>query len=456
MDSSEEVQLYDVGSQELIRSFKDEPSAPLLIEELAFTPDGKRLVAANAVPLANRFVGAVLIWDVESGKLQQRLAETGVRPRALAMSVDGDFLAAADWDTSVQIWNLKTGKSLATGVGHTGLIRSVSYTPSSGQMLTAAEDYTARLWEVSTRTEVARLPHEHGVRTAALSPDGKLAATGGLNDTVLLWNLPDGTKRHEWKGKRSLGGAWQLNFTPDGGEVVALMDDLQLHRWSTQADAATTSLQLLPTDLRTMRVGARPANAQTDSRFDREELGDVIAATAVSPDSSHVVLAGGDNQYWIFNTVDGEERAHRKLPFYPAALTVSPNGRRIAVGGRGKSLWSSSGTTSTEKSSDLAVFDFDSGDVLWTITLKTACCGPVRFSPDGRWLTAMTSEESQTMLRFYDAANGNEVHVLRGTQTVGTDESFAFSPDGMSFAAAQGDSTVLIWKLSTFGPPFSR
>jgi WD40 repeat protein len=217
----------------------------------------------------------------------------------------------------------------------------------------------------------------------------------------------------------------------------------------------TKSLQLLPSDLRTMWVGGRPANVQTDSRFHREELGDVIAATALSADTSRIVLVGGQSQCWIFNTANGEEQAHRKLPFYPAALSVSPNGRRIAIGGQGSSKQSPTGTISTERSSELAVFDFDSGEALWRITVETTRFGPLHFSPDGRWLAAMPWEASRAV-RFYDAANGNEVFALRGTRPAGTDYGFAFSPDGTSFAAAQDDSTVLVWKLATFGPQFSR
>lgn len=461
-DSRHDVQLYDVATRTLIRSFVGDQESPILAEGLAFTPDGKQLAAANAVRLSDRFVGAVLVWDVESGELVRRLSAPGVHPRAMSISADGRKLAAADWDTSVQIWDLETGTALATGTGgHNGVIRSVNFGPSSRRILTAAEDHTARLWDAATGAEVARLPQEQGTQTAALSPDGTLAVTGGMNDTVILWELPAGKKRHEWKGERNLGGASALRFTSDGHEVVALMDDLRIRRWRTDTGEQLDAKLLRPTDLGIEPMGVPHPTVEKAfvAAFDREEVMDFVDTKTVTEDAAHVVLTGRrKQQYWVFDAATGKEVAQRELPFRPSEVCVSPDGLRIAIGGRGRSKQSENnpGMSYTEESSDLTVVDFESGDTLWSIAVAATSCGAPKFSADGRWLALIPRGREKSNVRIYNAATGDEVHLIEATSPLGWRNSLAFSPDGKSFAVAQTDSTVLVWKLEMFGPPFAR
>lgn len=465
MDSSPEVELYDVATRKKIRSLKDDPEAPILAEEVAFTPDGKQLAVANAVALTDRFVGAVLVWDVESGKLERRLSAPGVHPRALAISPDGRSIGAADWDTSLKIWNLETGTPLIAGAGgHEGLIREVVYPPSSRQILTAAEDHSARLWDAASGAEVATLPQAHGTQTAALSLDGTMAVTGGMDDTVIVWNLPAATKRYDWHGGRTLGGAWELNFTLDSGEVVALMDDLRICRWSTRTGKPVKTLRLEPRGLQiTSQRGGRSATAPAalTNEFDREDFMHAIDARTFAPDAEHVVLAGRAQEpsYWVFDTATGTQQSQRVLPFRAAAVRVSPDGQRIAFGGHGKLKRSekNSPTYNTEDAAGLTVVNFETGDTLWSSTVAATVCGPVQFSADGQWLAAVLSSSTDgPSVRLYEATTGKEVHSIDDTSPVRTPNSMVFSPDGKSFAVGQSDSTVLIWNLETFGPPFAH
>jgi WD40 repeat protein len=78
-------------------------AAPVGLEVLAFSPDGKRLACASRTE--------VVVWDVTEG--QEVLTVSGAPPRGsdqafnprVAWSADGRFLAASNWDHSVSVWD---------------------------------------------------------------------------------------------------------------------------------------------------------------------------------------------------------------------------------------------------------------------------------------------------------------------------------------------------------------
>jgi WD40 repeat protein len=63
----------------------------------------------------------------------------------------------------------------------------VTFSPDGSRLATASADKTARLWEVASGKELARLPHEASVYHVAFSPDGSRLATASADKTARLW-----------------------------------------------------------------------------------------------------------------------------------------------------------------------------------------------------------------------------------------------------------------------------
>jgi WD40 repeat protein len=77
-------------------------AAPMLICDLAFSPDNRRLAAISR--------DMVKMWDVETGHealslrgAPQRYRDPSFNPR-LAFSPDGTLLAGTNWDESISMW----------------------------------------------------------------------------------------------------------------------------------------------------------------------------------------------------------------------------------------------------------------------------------------------------------------------------------------------------------------
>jgi hypothetical protein len=107
---------------------------------------------------------------------------------SVAFSPDGRTLATGSLDTNARLWEVATGKEIATMRGHEQSVQSVAFSPDGRTLATGSWDSTARLWEVATGKEIAAFRgHEHFVESVTFSPDGRTLATGGHDNTVRLW-----------------------------------------------------------------------------------------------------------------------------------------------------------------------------------------------------------------------------------------------------------------------------
>jgi WD40 repeat protein len=145
---------------------------------LSFSPDGRHLaVAGNGVQL----------WDASTAQSEGpvMLSARSINVVAsLAFSRDGRVLAAGMGDGNVELWDPASRKTLPSSplTGHTSQVLSVAFGVGA-QLASVAVDGTLRLWDTSTgRAAAAPLTSTDIIDSVALSPDGRLAAVGRIDD----------------------------------------------------------------------------------------------------------------------------------------------------------------------------------------------------------------------------------------------------------------------------------
>jgi WD40 repeat protein len=109
---------------------------------LAFSPDGRRLVAGGEG-------STVRIWDVETGREPQTLLGHSGDVWAAAFSPDGGrWVASAGEDSTVKVWDSHTGTLVRSFRGHTGLVTSIAFSPDVRLLVSGSRDGTVRVWDL--------------------------------------------------------------------------------------------------------------------------------------------------------------------------------------------------------------------------------------------------------------------------------------------------------------------
>ncbi|EIV92660.1 WD40 repeat-containing protein [Frankia sp. QA3] len=99
-----------------------------------------------------------------------------------------------------------------------------------------------RVWDVATGQCLQVLRgHDRSVETVALSGDGRLLASGGVDQVVMVWNVPSGRLLHRLTGHT--GSVRSVSVSPDGAVLVSLADDGRILVWETAAGRLVRTLR---------------------------------------------------------------------------------------------------------------------------------------------------------------------------------------------------------------------
>jgi WD40 repeat protein len=182
-----EVKLWDPADGRLLA---DLAGAPDVVHCLAFSPDGRVLVAGSRD-------GHCKVWDAQTRAKQQPEPEHGRGSvYCLAFSPDGKLMATGGFDQMIKLWDATSWKELGQLAGHQARVNAVAFSPSGKVLASVSDDGTVRLWDVAGRAEQAQLagPGKR-VLCAAYGADDATLATGGVDGVVRVWDTAQARER---------------------------------------------------------------------------------------------------------------------------------------------------------------------------------------------------------------------------------------------------------------------
>jgi len=437
------------------------------VRGVAFFPDAQRLAS---VSLGNNGSNdqTLRIWDLVSGELIRRITLPHAGSLCVAVSPDGNTVVTGRPNGDVDLWNansgqrirtesmasvaarsilfLNDGKTLATGsiyekktqpgftlsvLDLTGKKPRQTFTfrlnsrnrtsdidPRTGAgcilaasadgrtLAVASNDGVVRFFDVENREfthEISGLPN----KTMALSPDGRLVASGHQGIT-----LRDRTKVEQakvfWEKNVAVTA---VDFSGDGRQLVAATDTGIIRLWDLE-----TAKELVE-------------SGPTHDRW--------VKAIAFSPNGKLVVTGGMDDKLRCWQVATGKqlwEIAARTNVLASTVLEFTPDGSEILLGAR--------------HNRELEYFDSESGKKSHTVTMSVH--GDVlSISDDQRHLVLSRANHGIEMV---DIETGVKKQVGEGSRL--RIDAVAIAPDATTIATASRsggrnqEPVVRLWDIN--------
>ena len=208
------------------------------LESVSFSLDGRTLATSSSG------FEQIQLWDVKTGR-EKPIPIKSKDSWAVSLSPDGTTLASSGMGFVskktrrppgiIELWNLKTGKRLATFLSHTRTVVDLSFSPDGKTLASAGLDETIKLWDMKTLKEIMTLKNnKRGVWCVRFSPDGKTLASASDGDGIKLWDVKTGQEKANLKvWARSVG------FSPDGQLLATAGNTIKLWDVNTGQEKAT-------------------------------------------------------------------------------------------------------------------------------------------------------------------------------------------------------------------------
>ena len=205
---------------------------------VALSPDGERVAAGSDD-------GTVRIADVNSGGERGTNVVMPAAVRTVRFDSAGQRVVAMDATAQVRVWDATSGAALTpllraedfnakSVANHTDDLRpAASFSPDGNSLLVAWGSKSAQLRDASSGQLVRELKHDDVVYHATFSPDGKWIATSSRDGTARVWDVATGALAGPML-QHTQFVAW-AQFSADGSTLLTVrnLHFIQLWNWRT-------------------------------------------------------------------------------------------------------------------------------------------------------------------------------------------------------------------------------
>ncbi len=399
---------------------------------VAFSPDGKYLATASPDNTA-------WVWEAIMGKQAGQTSSDywwwAVEGEYLTFSPDGKYLATISAGTA-RVWEVTSGEQIAR-MNREDWVHAVAFSPDGKYLATVSSDKTIQLLGATSGKEVARMNHENDVRFVAFGPDGKYLATASSDQTARVWEATTG----EQIARMNHDDAVQsVAFSPDGKYLATASHDKTARVWEATSGKEVALMnheygvffvtfspdgKYLATASGSMTRGnVRMWEATTGKEVAHMNHEVDVTSVAFSADGKYLVTVSYPTvQVWEVTSGKEVMCINHEAPV--SSVTFSPDGKYVA--------------TVSEDYYPPRVWEATSGKEVMCVNHEAPVTS-VAFSPDGKYLATASYDKTA---RVWGVTSGKEVALLNHEETV---SSVAFSPDGKYLATASNDETARLWE----------
>lgn len=394
---------------------------------------------------------------------------------ALLLGLEAYRLGAEIPDTRGNILaNLNSPNLLAFSNAHTDTVKTVAVSPDGRIVASGSYDDTIIIWDIfsdpNSPKQLSKLSgHTNGIESVAFSPDSQILASGSDDNKIILWDISNPESPEPFgsplEGHTDL--VWSVAFNPDGQILASGSVDNTIILWDVEDPSSP------------MRLGD-PLEGHTDT----------VYSVSISPDGNTLVSGSRDNTIILWNIKDPESPEPYGDPLEGHSdrvysVSISPDGKTLASGSWDGTviLWDISnleepyqiGEPISSGSNAILSVSFDqtgnklaSGSwkeiILWDVSDlyfpkkigapldgHTKWIYSVAFSSNGKILVSGGSDNT---VRFWNTSSPKGPLQLGEPLTYTSSiYSLAVSPSGRIAASGGSDNRVVIWDISDLSKP---
>ncbi len=318
-------------------------------------PISRRVLLAGIVTITIGGVGFALWNEVHPLPLIYRGHRAAVN--GVDWSSDGTLIATASSDTTVHVWDARTGQLRQRFTGHSAAVRSLAWFQDRLRLISAGDDGQARLWNwqsgetlsvIDGTIVISGYQYRIGaISTVALAADDQDVALAG--DQFSDVQIDALGSHHIYEYTQLITGvhgpAWSpitLRLAAAVGDGTAQIwdaltgDHLQVYRGHA---GDVLSIAWAP-DGRLIATGGNDNTAQVWDPLTLAPVtvfrghSGVVSALSWSPDSQSLASGGADQTVRIWNAGTGHQSfVYRGHTDWVRSVAWAPDGRHIASAG---------------------------------------------------------------------------------------------------------------------------
>jgi WD40 repeat protein len=231
------AEVVDVASGQIVKRLSP-PGQTLAANEVnPLALEGIVLVVGENVSGPGDVSADIDLWNTNTWTMFDTLtAVTGTAVGDVSMSPDGQRVAVGNYDGTGGVWSIFPDEELVPLAGQTADLNTISFSPNGTDVVTAANDGTARIyrasgpWRATLNAQLCGCGNEIGWQAHKVVA----LARSGNNIVLQAWSLPSG---------KALPNPPVLNTDQQDAGAVLSGDGALAATWSESAPQSTVQVQ---------------------------------------------------------------------------------------------------------------------------------------------------------------------------------------------------------------------
>jgi len=174
--------------------------------------------------------GELRIWELKTRDMIAHMKEHVSRVNELLLFPNDQYAISASRDRCLLTWDLRAEKRLTQHREKHGGINCLAVATNQTSVITAGQEKTLTYWDLRMADPVRSVDLDEEINTVAISPDDRYLVTGGIGQTVKVYDI--GTSLEKSMGVGHSRAVQKLQFSPDGKQVVSVGLDHSIMVWN--------------------------------------------------------------------------------------------------------------------------------------------------------------------------------------------------------------------------------